>query len=174
MNLEQLMFYHRFNDIRSKFHFAFFDVTKSEPSLPSFDPWYHVSKFVGEFNKNRFAQVASSRIKVLDESMSAWRPRKDKTGGLPNISYIKRKPEPLGTEFKTVACGMSGIMLFIEIQRGKKEMPKKREYHELYGATASCVLRCMKATDNGGQREDQNRPNIFYGDSWFASVKSCD
>jgi hypothetical protein len=33
---------------------------------------------------------------VADESMSAWVPRTSKTGGLPNISFIKRKPEPLG------------------------------------------------------------------------------
>jgi hypothetical protein len=28
--------------------------------------------------------------------MSAWRPRKTALGGLPNISFIARKPEPLG------------------------------------------------------------------------------
>jgi hypothetical protein len=28
--------------------------------------------------------------------MFAWCPRKTKTGGLPNISFIMRKPEPLG------------------------------------------------------------------------------
>ena len=38
--------------------------------------------------------------KVLDESMSALVPRTTATGGLPTISYIRRKPEPLGTEFK--------------------------------------------------------------------------
>ena len=47
--------------------------------------------------------------------MSAWRPRKDKTGGLPNISFILRKPEPLGTEFKSMACSLTGIyfVLFV-------------------------------------------------------------
>ena len=32
--------------------------------------------------------------------MSAIVPRTTPTGGLPTISYIMRKPEPLGTEFK--------------------------------------------------------------------------
>jgi hypothetical protein len=40
---------------------------------------------------------------VLDESMSAWRPRTTKHGGLPHISFVMQKPEPLGTEFKTAA-----------------------------------------------------------------------
>ena len=51
--------------------------------------------------------------------MSAFKPRTTKTDGLPNISYIARKPKPLGTEFKTVCCGLSGIMVQMEIQRGK-------------------------------------------------------
>ena len=33
---------------------------------------------------------------IEDESMSAWVPRTTPTGGLPNISCIDRKPEPLG------------------------------------------------------------------------------
>jgi hypothetical protein len=53
--------------------------------------------------------IAASVIKLLDESMSAWCPRKDKTGGLPNISFILRKPEPLGTEFKSMSCFVTGI-----------------------------------------------------------------
>jgi hypothetical protein len=72
--------------------------------------------------------------------MSAWHPQKDKTGGLPNISFILQKTEPLGTEFKPMACSVTGIMLFLEIQRGKAEMPKWSEkYHEL-GATTSCCI----------------------------------
>ena len=174
VNFDKFISYHRFNDIRAKFHYAFYDLTKNDPSLPTYDPWYPISKLVAEFNSNRFETVAASKIKVLDESMSAWRPRKDKTGGLPNISFIKRKPEPLGSEFKTLACGVSGIMLYLEIQRGKAEMPKRSQYHHEFGATASCVVRCMKAMANCGQKEDAHRANIFYGDSWFASVKSAD
>ena len=63
--------------------------------------------------------MQSSHVKVLDESMSAWCSRTSKNGGLPNISYIIRKPEPLGTEFKTVCCQLTGVMIWLEIQRGK-------------------------------------------------------
>jgi hypothetical protein len=40
--------------------------------------------------------------------MSAWRPRKTALGGLPNISFISRKPEPLGMLF----CYHSALILF--------------------------------------------------------------
>jgi hypothetical protein len=60
------------------------------------------------YNKNRHNWVAASVRKTLDESMSAYQPRTSTTGGLPNISFILRKPEPLGTEFKTIACAKTG------------------------------------------------------------------
>ena len=39
-------------------------------------------------------------ILVMDESMSAWGPQTTTTGGLPNISFVQRKPEPLGIEYE--------------------------------------------------------------------------
>lgn len=49
------------------------------------------------------ATSSAANIKVLDETMSAYRPRTTKSGTLPYLSFILRKPEPLGTEFKTLA-----------------------------------------------------------------------
>ena len=50
-----------------------------------------------------------------------------KEGGLPHISYVIRKPEPLGTEFKTAADpATSIIMLALEIQEGKPAMDAMR------------------------------------------------
>jgi len=90
-----------------------------QPMEKDSDPWYCFSSAVNEFNEIRNELVQSSHVKVLDESMSAWHPRTSKNGGLPNISYIIRKPEPLGTEFKTVCCQSTGVMIWLEIQRGK-------------------------------------------------------
>ncbi len=42
--------------------------------------------------------------------MSAYRGK-----GMPHLSFVKRKPEPLGCELKTVADGLTGIMLFLEV-----------------------------------------------------------
>jgi hypothetical protein len=47
------------------------------------------------------------RWKVADESMSAWRPRATAIDGLLNISFIVRKPDPLGTEVKKLVLVQS-------------------------------------------------------------------
>jgi len=89
------------------------------PAEKDSDPWWQFSSAINEFNEIRNELITSSHVKVMDETMSPWRPRTSKNGGLPNISYIIRKPEPLGTEFKTVCCPITGVMTYMEIQRGK-------------------------------------------------------
>ena len=37
-----------------------------------------------------------------------------------------RKPEPLGTELKCVADTLTNMMLYLEIQKGKKEMKEAK------------------------------------------------
>ena len=49
------------------------------------------------------SNIATSYIKVGDESMSAIRFLTRSKGDLPYLSYIFRKPEPFGTEFKISA-----------------------------------------------------------------------
>ena len=83
-------------------------------------------------------KIAASFLKVGDESMSVIRFRTTSKGNLPHLSYIFRKPEPLGTEFKTVACSVTGALLFIKVQRGKEGMKDSRYQQEL-GATAACT-----------------------------------
>ena len=135
--------------------------------------WWKVGYLVQGFNSNRKSTVASSRVKTLDESMSAFCPQTRKTGNLPNISYILRKPEPLGTELKTVASkGSNGPMIYAEVQEGKEGM-KHKPYFNTYGATSACVLRLSKGTKDNGQLHDKDVRNLFYGDSWFASLKTA-
>ena len=42
------------------------------------------------------------------------------------ILHLSRKPEGIGVEYKDVADALTGIMLFIEIQEGKKATEKKK------------------------------------------------
>ena len=98
--------------------------------------------------------------------MSAWRPRQTKLGNLPNISYIIRKPEPLGTEFKTVCCPITGVMTYMEIQRGKEGMKNMRLQGTL-GATAACTVRCAEGSHQGSTELKDS----VKGDAWFGSVK---
>lgn len=73
-------------------------------------------KIVEDFNINRRQVLDLLLWLVFDESMSNFQPRTSQTGGLPNLSFIKRKPKPLGTEFKVVVDGASGMMVSLEIQ----------------------------------------------------------
>ena len=66
-----------------------------------------------------FNNISASYLKVGYESMSAIRFRTTEKGKLPHLSYIFSKPEPLGTEFKTVYCSITGALILIEVNRGK-------------------------------------------------------
>jgi hypothetical protein len=55
---------------------------------------------------------------LLDESMSAWRPKTSQYGGLPNLTYEPRKPKPLGTMFKNGVEAITGIMVTQDVVQG--------------------------------------------------------
>ena len=171
VNGAEHMSYTRFKFIKRVWVRQFeLDITEGEKNT---NPWWRVGYLVHSFNQNRQNTVASSRVKTLDESMSAYRPQTRKTGNLPNISFILRKPEPLGTELKTVASkGSNGPIIYAEIQEGKEGM-KSKHFFNTHGATSSCVLRLTEGTLNCGQKADPNLKNLFYGDSWFASLKTA-
>jgi Transposase IS4 len=95
--------------------------------------------------------------------------RLPKTGKLPHLSFIARKPWPFGTEFKVMACAVIGCLLYLEIQKGKYPM-REAKYSDEHGCTAACSLRLAEATEKLGQPEEGG-PNLLMGDSWFASVK---
>ena len=101
------------------------------------DSLWRIRSFVAAFNENRRRNVNPSWIVVVDESMSAFRGE-----GMPHLSFIKRKPEPLGCELKTIADGLSGVMLGLELQEGKLPMSSKAGHRE-FGATTSCTKRLV-------------------------------
>ena len=112
--------------------------------------WWRAKHLFDGFNiacKN----IAASFLKVGDELMSGIRFRTMAKGNLPHLSYIFRKPEPLGTEFKTVACYAIGALLFIEVQRGKEGM-KDSCYQQELGSTAAYTQRTMEETKGIGQK----------------------
>jgi hypothetical protein len=75
--------------------------------------------------------------------MSAFRPRTTARGGLPNISFVKRKPKPMGTELRCeVRCRWAhGLLLFLKIQEGKDSMHRAPFRNEMgAGALVQCGL----------------------------------
>ena len=165
----------RFIKIRSVFPKAFALVDNQDS-----DPWFMVLDLINGFNQNRRMKFAGSATKTDDETMSALVPRTTPTGGLPTISFIKRKPEPLGTEFKTVCCASTGVMLYVELQRGKAVMPKEK-FAEEFGCTAACTLRLVEGTQYCGRNVSERKDaveafkrELVLADAWFGSVKAAE
>ena len=137
------------------------------------DEWWRAKLLFDGFN-TACKNIAASFLKVGDESMIAIRFWKTARGNLLHLSYIFRKPEPLGTKFKTVAYYVTGAFLFIELQRGK-EGTKNSRYHQELGATAACTKRMMEATKGIGQKSKKGgTKDCFLFDSWFPSKKAAE
>ena len=118
--------------------------------------------------------ISASYLKVGDESMSVilfWTIEK---GDLPKLSYILRKPDPLGKYFNKVACSITGDLLLIEVKRGK-EGTNHSNYQKDLGSTADCTKRMSEATKGMGQKYRKGATNdclIF--DGWFSSKKAVE
>ena len=77
----------------------------------------------------------------------------------------------LGTEFKTVACSVTGALIFIEFKRGKEGM-KNSKYQKELGETVVCTKRIMEATKGIGHKYIKwGTKDCFLFKSWFASKK---
>jgi hypothetical protein len=83
------------------FHRSLIKYCKAEIQQIGLDPWAWFRNGVDDFNRNKRDVLHQGVYQTMDESISAYKPRKDKLDGLPNITYIHRKPKPLGTEMKT-------------------------------------------------------------------------
>jgi hypothetical protein len=92
--------YWRFKQFRKIVPVIWEDKSKQET-----DEWWRFISALDEFNERRKTVVTASAKKVASKSMLALRTRTTKRGGLPHLSFILRKPEPLGTEFKNTCFG---------------------------------------------------------------------
>ena len=173
-NRKRLISPDRFKRTRFIFPCAFAKTEKQS------DPWYMILDMLDGFNENRKEWIAASATKTHDECMSAIRPRTTATSTLPNLSFINRKPEPLGSEFKATCGTKVGNILKLEVQRGKVGMVNAK-YNKKYGATTGCTLRLTEATQYCGTRSNERKmaaqnfkSELFLEDSWFGSVKAVE
>ncbi len=126
----QFMSHKRFRELRQYVPYAM-----SDPNQKTETRWWRINAFMREFVTNQSRLIAAAHWKVLDELMSPFRPRTLKTGNLPHISYLIRKPQPLGTEFKCAACTVTGCMLALECQEGKECMKTVSEHVSRFSCT---------------------------------------
>lgn len=153
------MVWKRFKRIRGVMSFG-----ASDPATLEQDPWAFVRPLVDKFNEARAAKFNPGWLITMDESMCAWRGQEGEgsISKCPKISFVPRKPEPLGVELKTTADALSGVLIRLEICEGKKRHGDQEWYDE-YGHTTATSLRLVKPWFG------TNR--VVAGDSWFASVK---
>ena len=167
--------YMSLNDFKRIRRYAHASMVDTTARVNQCSDWYKLAGAQKKFNERRrkmFNDVAELSHIVLDESMSAWKPRTSKAGGLPNITYIVRKPKPFGTEFKTAIDPCSGVMLCLEVQQGAAEMKKVR--HEILqkdvNPTTACTEVLIRACPPP-QHRHLKRTVIF--DAWFGSVNTA-
>jgi hypothetical protein len=111
--------------------------------------------------------------------MSAFEPQTRKTGNVPHLSHILRKPQDLGMELKDTACAKLLIMLAIELQRSRHDRTMTEFYAETGKQHSACTLRLMKESSTKlYPTDDENmNPNatdlIHIADAWFGSIATA-
>jgi hypothetical protein len=134
------------------------------------NPWAQVDSWVKGFNDARLREIVAGSCVTPDEMMLEWK-GKAGYGGLPHLSFIKRKPQPLGTELKSLCEGTMGMCLYIEIQKGKIRMARKK-WVATMGATTACTLRLLENFKLNEIGLPDSMKRCVFADSWFASVKT--
>ena len=94
---------------------------------------------------------------VVDESMIQWTAE----CGV-HLTYLPRKPTPLGIGIKCMVDHTSGIMLCADLLEGKG-IDNKKEFVAEYGVATATTLRLV-APYFGSAR-------VVIADSWFGSYK---
>lgn len=133
-------------------------------------PWESFLPLLSAFNGKRRDLVSSTYL-VLDESMSAWRPKTSKFGGLPNITYEARKPKPLGTMLNNGVEATTGIMVYQDMVQ-QKEVQQAKKYN---GDPSSMPLKEEILQHVGEVLRQCEGANLVEGgwvggDAWFGSI----
>jgi Transposase IS4 len=90
-------------------------------------PWDIFMPALDNFNDKR-TKLLKVICLVLDESMSGWRPKTSKRGGLPNITFEPRKPVPLGTMLRNACECVTGVLINQDVQMDAEVQARKKYY----------------------------------------------
>eukprot|EP00963_Diacronema_lutheri_P006258 scaffold541_cov335-Pavlova_lutheri.AAC.3 len=123
------------------------------------DPHWELRRFWDACNAHASRHYTPSWLVVVDEPMLKWMGRY-----MPSRMFLRRKPDPLGRELKTVCDGMSGVGFRMEPVENARLMKEKEFFTEFSTATAT-TLGLMKPFFGSGR--------VRLGDSLFGLVKTC-
>jgi Transposase IS4 len=114
----------RFNNLMSKNRFnsilAALKYSDQDPPIYH-DKFHQVRQMIAAWNSNMAKIFRPGWVSCLDEPMSPW--TNERT--CPGWMFVPRKPHPMGNEYHTVCCGISGVMWAIELVEGK-DAPRER------------------------------------------------
>ena len=150
---DRFMSLKRFKEIRSKAAFLFADLDARSKN----DKWWPVLEVETSYaeKRKRFFK-GESKEWIADESMSAFCPRTSPMGDLPHLQKVPRKPKQLGTELKNIACCETGVILAVDIQKGKRNTIND-DFSNKYGATARVSCRLINLVTGKNEEEDKER-----------------
>jgi hypothetical protein len=122
---------------------------------------------------SRRAKMMTTMLLMLDESMSGWRPKTSKLGGLPNYTYEPRKPVPLGTMFRNGVECISGILVYQDVVQNPEQQSRKAYHGEKSSLPGSPVITAHTA-EVLRQVDGAQVPEGGWvgGDAWFGSMMS--
>jgi hypothetical protein len=137
------------------------------------NPWDVFTLCLSSFNEKR-QRLIKTVLLLIDESISGWRPKTKKLGGLPNYTFEPRKPVPLGTMFRNGVECITGLLVVQDVVQNSEQQSRK-DYSfvrsnlpdkSIILAHIAEVLRLVEGADipQGGW---------VGGDSWFGSVMSA-
>ena len=153
--LHDYMSRRRFESILKHLKFT----TKECP--PFKHPFHPVNDLIAAFNDHTQSCFSPGWINCLDESMSVW----TNMWTCPGWMFVPRKPHPMGNEYHTLCCGVSGIMYAIELVEGK-DRPRQQQaarYSE-HGKTTGLLLRLTDSIAYSGR--------VVIMDSGFCVLKA--
>lgn len=136
-------------------------------------PWDVFLPCLADFNERR-RNLLKTVLLMLDESMSGWRPKTSKLGGLPNYTFESRKPIDLGTMFKNGAEGLTGMYVFQDVV----QMVEQQQRKEFFNADTHLPDNSKITAHTAEVLRQVQGANVVEGgwvggDSWFGSVATA-
>jgi hypothetical protein len=108
---------------------------------------------------------------LMDELMSAWRPKTSAMGGLPNVTYEPKKPKPLRTTFKNGVKGTMVILVTQDVVEGSaSQREKKYEGEELSLPMREPIMAHVAETLRQCESGNVVERGWVGGDAWFGLI----
>ena len=139
--LNKYMSFNRFEQITTALRYT------DTPAPAYVDKFSEVRDMIHSWNEHIKNIFIPSWMSCLDESMSSWTRR----WTCPGFMYVPRKPHPMGNEYHSICCGVSGIMFGIELVEGKDTPPQVHKQFEEKGKTGGLLLRLCKGIFSTGK-----------------------